>query len=239
MLAIIRKGNGEYYTSLVFGHYHNTKKYEDEYQQYLSNTHDNYYIVLNEEKDTLVKQVIFPRGRSLVPYVIIVDPDDSNWITDENNNGCVNFLPIDSLLELVEDDEVPDDLLSKCIEEDSKIRYEEYQTVKNKYDTEKIAWASGDFHDAYVKDIQINGDSMYVLLDGIWGCEIEFWFDGDVSYSLEGRTGNYDPYWVEGAVVICKEHIILIDEYDTAEDEIDYDRCWFKGRSMKYHIIPI
>ena len=34
MLAIIRKGNGEYYTSLVFGYYSDNTSFEDDHQRY-------------------------------------------------------------------------------------------------------------------------------------------------------------------------------------------------------------
>ena len=52
MLAIIRKGNGEYYTSLVFGYYSSVSSDDDEYQRYLDSIYNRFYIVLEDRKST-------------------------------------------------------------------------------------------------------------------------------------------------------------------------------------------
>ncbi len=50
MHAIVRKGNGEFYTSAVFGYYSDNKS---EYK------YGAYYIILDEDKEHLVKKEVF------------------------------------------------------------------------------------------------------------------------------------------------------------------------------------
>lgn len=239
MYAIMKKGNGEYYTSLVFGYY-NTSKHENGCEYSSNDFYNRHYIVLNEKKDKLINQVQFDRNnRYLVPLILIVDPTHDDWVTDKNENGCVNFLPNESLLQFVDTDSVPFELLARCIEEDSKIQYSEYKTVKNSDDAYKLWYAAGGFHDAYIKELKKDKDSLYVLFDGTWGCQIELWFDGDVSYSTESRDPKYyDPYWGDSTLICNNGCFILVDEEDMTEEKIGNGYCWFKGCNLKYHIIP-
>ena len=50
MLAIISKGNGEYYTSHVFGYYSSISSDDYEYQRCLDSIYSRFYIVLDESK---------------------------------------------------------------------------------------------------------------------------------------------------------------------------------------------
>ena len=229
MLAIIRKGNGEYYTSLVFGYYQINKKNEYDY--------DDRYIVLSEEKDDLIS--LPEHDYRLRRLILIADPEKRDWTIDETGNGCVDYLPFDSLLQLVDFDKVPAGLLAKCIEEDSKIKYSEYQTVKEEADIEKFSLVSGDLHDACIKEFKKGNDSLYVLFDGIWGCRVELWFEGDVSYSIESRDPEKeDPYWFDSTLILNNGYVILVDGGDMTEDKINENYCWFKGRNLTYRIIP-
>ena len=74
MLAMIRKGNGEYYTSLVFGYYSYIEPNDDDYQRYLDGIYNRFYIVLDESKTKLIKQVVFDKNNKyLIPLVLVVD----------------------------------------------------------------------------------------------------------------------------------------------------------------------
>lgn len=74
MYAIINKGNGKFYTSMVFACYRD-RQTEDE-----TNYWDQYVIVLNENKTALVKRYFFDYSRR--PYlnkmVIITDGNLKN-----------------------------------------------------------------------------------------------------------------------------------------------------------------
>ena len=248
MLAIIRKGNGAYYTSLVFGYYPNPPKDGETPEQSQSSFYGKYYIVLNEKKDRLILQATFDRSNIyLVPLVLIVDPEQANWRIEENGNGCLGFLPVDRLFQLVESDSVPQELLARCIEEDSRAQYDEYQTVKDDADLEKLRWASWDFHDAYIKKFKKEEDALYILFDGVWGCQIELWFRGEVSYSMESREPGNDPYWSDATLICSRGYFVLTDCEDMTEEKMqkmtteateDDFYCWFKGRNLEYHIIP-
>lgn len=240
MLAIIRKGNGQYYTSLVFGYYSVSSSIEDDYQKYLDSIYNQFYIVLDESKHKLIKQTVFDRNNKyLQPLILIVDHTTDDWNIDENDNGCVSYLDYASLLSSVEGNTVSDDIVSRCVLEDSKSEYCEYKTVETQKDIDNLDWASGNFHDAYIKYFKEENDSLYILFDGTWGCQIEMWFEGNVSYSTESRNPDeYDPYWSDSTLICNNGYFILVDCENTTEEEIREGYCWFKGNKLKYHIIP-
>ena len=73
MYAIIRQGNGKYYTSTVFGYFHDIKS-TDDYQRYLERIHSPYYIVWNEAKTNLTKVFAMQSNtKYLIPQVLIVE----------------------------------------------------------------------------------------------------------------------------------------------------------------------
>ncbi len=240
MFAIIRKGNGQYYTSLVFGYYSVSSSIEDDYQKYLDSIYNRFYIVLDESKKKLIKQTVFDRNNKyLQPLILIVDHTTDDWNIDENDNGCVNYLDNSTLLTSVEESSISSEMISRCVLEDSKIVYQEYQTVKTQKELENLDWASGGFHDAYIKEFKEESDSLYVLFDGTWGCQIELWFEGNVSYSTESRNPDeYDPYWSDSTLIRNNGYFILVDCENMTEEEIGEGYCWFKGNKLKYHIIP-
>lgn len=240
MIAIIRKGNGQYYTSLVFGYYSVSSSIDDDYQKYLDSIYNQFYIVLDESKTKLVKQVVFDRNNKyLEPLVLIVEHKTDDWNIDENDNGCVNYLDNSTLLTSVEKSSIPSEMISRCVLEDSKTVYQEYQTVKTQRNLENLDWASGGFHDAYIKDFKEENDSLYVLFDGTWGCQIELWFEGNVSYSTESRNPEeYDPCWSDSTLIMRNDYFILVDDENMTEEKIGKGYCWFKGNKLKYHIIP-
>ena len=240
MLAIIRKGNGEYYTSLVFGYYSDKASDDDNYQRYLDSIYNRFYIVLDESKTKLIKQVVFDKNNKyLIPLVLVVHHSTDNWVIDENGNGCVDYLDHSTLLTSVEENSIPDETISRCILDDSKTKYQEYQNVETQDDLENLDWASRNFHDAYIKEFKEENDSLYILFDGTWGCQIELWFDGNVSYSIESRDPKTeDPCWSDSTLIMKDGYFILVDCEDTAEDQIGEGYCWFKGNKLKYHIIP-
>ena len=240
MLAIIRKGNGEYYTSLVFGYYSDNASFEDDYQRYLNSIYNRFYLVLDESKTKLIKQVVYDKNNKyLIPLVLVVDHSTDDWIIDKNENGCVNYHDHSTLLASVEENNISDEVISRCISEDSKVKYQEYHTVETQKDLEDLDRASGNFHDAYIKEFKEENDSLYILFDGTWGCQIELWFEGNVSYSTESRDPEkYDPYWSDSTLIMNSGYFILVDGEDTTEDQIGEGYCWFKGNKLKYHIIP-
>ena len=80
---------------------------------------------------------------------------------------------------------------------------------------------------------------LHVHFDGTWGCEIDVWFWGDVSYCIESRNPDlWDPYWSTSSIFFENGYIYLVDESDMSAEQINASYCWFKAKHMKYQVIP-
>ena len=100
-------------------------------------------------------------------------------------------------------------------------------------------FVSGGMHDAFIETVNQDENSLYVLFDGCWGLKIEMWFSGDVSYSTSSRNPEeFDPYWFGATFKKENEYLYLIDEEDMDINEISDEYCWFKAKSVRYHLIP-
>ena len=143
------------------------------------------------------------------------------------------------LLSLVDSNNVPIEFTQKCIDMDSSYYYESIREIVTSEDIRDLEWVSGGFHDAYISEMKDNGDQLYLLFDGTWGCKIEVWFDGDLSYDISVRNSElYDPYWVGSTVSIQDGFVYLIDEEGVSVEDINSNYCWFKAKNMKYRVIP-
>lgn len=156
MYAIVRNKDGTYYTSMVFGYFCKMTE-TDDYKRYLESIHNQFYLVLNEAKDCLIKKYFFPKeNKYLDPQILIVDTEQKDWILDEEHHGCASFLcgvdfDADEL-------EVDPSILGKCIAMDTMQSYQEIVEVKSEADIENLCCVSGCFHDAYIKKCERLGD---------------------------------------------------------------------------------
>ena len=238
MHAIVRCGRGQWYVSTVFGRYCKVTATE-EYQIYQDEVHNLYYLVLNEEKNKLVRQYVFDKNSIyLDPSVLIVEGDDSDWIVDEEFHGCVDFLK-EYEQENMEDC-IPKEILEKCIQVDSEYHYNEYPEISNQKDIDDLMSAAGGFHDAFIDKLEQKEDgALYVLFDGVWGCTIEMWFSGNVSYSTDSRNQEEDdPYWFSSTMLMEDGYIYFVDQGNMEVAQINNTYCWFKAKKVKYHVIP-
>lgn len=233
MYAIVREGNGQYYMSMVFGYYDMGRNSND-YKH-------RYWVVLNKEKTALVNQAtLFPDSKTLSPVVLIVDSDESNWRKDNDKMQSVDFLPTETLFDLIENNTISEELLQLCIILDKEYVYNPYPEVSSEKDIKDLEeWVAGRFHDAYISKLEESENELYVYFKGMWGCDIEVWFSGEVSYDTSSRNPEeFDPYWGDSTVFFHDGFVYLIDdEYATVENAKD-GWCWFKARHMKYHVIP-
>lgn len=233
MYAIINTGNGNYYTSAVFGYY------EDNPSRFGS--YEEYYIVLDEKKEKLVKKFAYDQSRMphLFLMVLTTDGDMSGWNIVDKWQGGPEWLSKEDAIRFINNG-TPADILRRCLEYDSKNPYKEYQTIESEKDIENLMEVSGCFHDAWIKEISRVDDGIKVLFDGVWGCKIEVTFTGDVSYCTDRRDPEWgDPSWYEATVLIHDGYIYMVDEGDDITiEEINDDLCWFRGRNMMYHVIP-
>lgn len=237
MYAIVRNKNGTFYTSAVFGYFCKVTAIDD-YQRYCERTHNQFYIVLNESKDRLIKKFVFPwEDKYLDPQVLILNVDQQDWILDENYHGCVNFLRgIDFDADEIEIDPAT---LSKCIAVDSMQCYEEIVELKDETDIENLYCVSGSFHDAYIDNYELLGDTIHILFDDVWGCKIEMWFEGDVSFNIKEYDLRIDdPTWYDSTLIRDEGYFYLVNDGAMKKEDITDEYCWFRGRQLRYKVIP-
>ena len=171
--------------------------------------------------------------------VLITDADESGWNKISENEESVDFLPTGELLSMIDSNTVPSVLTQKCIEMDSAYQFESVRTINTADDIRDLEWASGGFHDAFIAEKRESENSLYLLFDGTWGCKIEVWFEGDISYDTSSRDPKkFDPYWMGSTVSIENGFVYLIDDEDVSVNDINSSYCWFKARTMKYRVIP-
>lgn len=240
MHAIIRQGKGKYYVSAVFGYYRDITA-TDEYEKYLQDIHNPYWIVWDAEKKHLIKWLAYvPNTKYIIPQILIIDTEQSNWRKDKDGVGCVDFLNRDQLDSFLGKDDQPQEILDRCRAMDEGYVYEEITEVRTEADIANLYWASGGFHDAFIKKEALMDDgTLYLRFGGTWGCEIEVWFSGDLEYDSSSRNSDeYDKYWFGATVFLQDGFVYLIDDEDMTVDEIGPGYCFFKARHMKYRIIP-
>ena len=241
MYAIVRQGNGKYYTSTVFGYFHDVKSIDD-YQRYLERIHSPYYIVWDKTKTHLAKVfAIQPNTKDLIPQILIVDTNKENWVEDDKTGmGCVNFLTRDVADRLTSSQEISPDIFEKCMFLENSFSYDSCPEVRTEKDIENLDWVAGGFHDARVQSCTLQDDGvLHVHFDGTWGCEIDMWFWGDVSYCIESRNPeSWDPYWSASSIFFENGYIYLVGESDMSAEQINDNYCWFKAKHMKYQVIP-
>ncbi len=240
MHAIIRQGGGKYYISAVFGYYEDVTA-ADDYERYLERIHKPYWIVWDFEKKRMIKCLnMVPNTKYIIPQVLIVDCDQSNWVINEKGEGCVDFLSKEVLNSFLDDEVQPEEILEKCRAVDEGYIYNEIREIKTQKDIEDLEWVSRCFHDAWIAETEMKADgTLYVRFDGVWGCEIEVWFWGDVGYDISSRdTDEFDPYWSCSTVILQDGFVYFVDDEDMTVDQITSEYCWFKTRHMAYRVIP-
>ena len=234
MHVIVRLGNGEFYTTPAFAIYRDTTT-RDRHGRLLDDWHNVFYVVLNQEKNALVRQYEFRKGRQLDKQVLIIDSDRKNWNVDEDGFGEVKGYTQEELLSMIESGAVPRDFL----EADASYRFEEYKEIRTKKDIEDLLWLSGDFHDAFIIEYQEEDGCLRVLFGSEWVGKIEMWFSGDISYNIDYRAPDGDvPWWLDSTMLIKDGFIYLLDDGDLCAEDINKGYCYFKARQVKYRIIP-
>ena len=240
MHAIVRQGDGKYYISAVFGYYRDITA-TDDYKRYLEGIHKPYWIVWDAEKKRLIRwHAMVPNTKYIIPQILVVDADQSNWNMDDEGVGSVDFLNRELLDSFLDSEEQPEDILEKCRSMDAGYVYDETPEIKTAEDIENLSWASGGFHDARIAKEELQDDgTLYLRFDGTWGCEIEVWFWGDLEYDTSSRDPETcDSYWFGSTVILQDGFVYFVDDDDMTVDKIEPGYCYFKARHMKYRIIP-
>ncbi len=232
MHVIIRQGSGEYYTSAVFGCY---DEGEDGFKR-------PYFIVFNKEKTGLVRQPMFDPANAPYLDLMVLEFDNNldNWNKDEHNFGEVDFLSKPGGERLREGEVLSPELLDRCRQLDDSITFSEYNVISTEKDIEKLMMIAGGFHDAKISQLDKNEDgSVRVLLEDVWGCSIEIFLDGDVSFCTDSVNPQlYSPYWLDSSLIMADGYFVFVDDECVSLEDIDDKYCWFKARSFAYRVIP-
>lgn len=98
-----------------------------------------------------------------------------------------------------------------------------------------------EIHAAMIEELEQREDGSFrVYFTGIWGCDVELSFEGEVSYCTKSRDPmEYDPYWGDSQIAIKDGVITFYDDAYTDVDEINDNWCWFRARKMAYRILPL
>ena len=213
----------------------------DDYQRYLERIHNQFYLVLNSSKTALVKKYLFPAGNKyLDPKVLVTDTDDSGWISQsrkDDRRACISFLA--NLSVDTEEITVPDALLQRCIDLDRAYTFHAYPEITDEKSIDDLMEVAGNFHDGRIQRWEQNGDAIYVLFDALWGCKLELWFEGDVRCDTSiFEQENIVPWWANATLLKTDGYYYLVEGDCDDVSQLTSDFCWFRGRTLRYHVIP-
>ena len=240
MHAIIRLGNGKYYTSAVFG------RFPDE----SDSDNKDLLIVFNQAKNALIAlpQLQFTKDGFISRKIIIYDTHDSSWRYANTNNthrhyGCVAYLNKEKCFDLVHmarkgivGTGIPD----QCYKDDNAIKLEKWIKVRTDVDIKNLLSIAGDFHDGYVAECQRDKKTgnIRALFKGTWGTDIELVFQGEAYCHLHDPN-EYEPWWYDCLLARYRSKIYLIDSsVAKAEDCGNWDTDCFCAKELFYHVIP-
>lgn len=234
MYGIIREGNRKYYITKILGFYGENG--------HRGGSLGQFFIVLDRAKKSLIKVYQYnPEVRpELDLRVILLDDDTSDWVLDSYEHGCVEFLAqIENIVEKVEHNSLEPWIIEKCVEYDVPSDFKEVNEIKTQEDAQLLMELTCEFHDAIIEELEKREDgSLRVHFTGIWGVEVELYFEGEVTYCTDSRDPDlYDPYWQDSQVAIKDGFITFYDDAYTDVEEINDGWCWFRARKMSYRII--
>ncbi len=227
MKAIVKKKDKTWYVSTVFA------DCDDGNHEY---DFTRYFVILNEDKTQLTVQRVFEQPhKNLEPVVIPLDNDHTDWVFSDKWHGYYK------LMEGLRFDElalVPPQILKECIRIDAETTYNPYPEIHTRKDVEDLETMIGSFHDSHVKTIEQKEDTIYVVLDGLWGLELEMWFSGHAGYNLGDEEDRQYYYWQSGDIYE-KDGAYYLADTDYLENLEKINKCyWIKGDHVKYHIVP-
>ena len=229
MYVIIRLDNKKYYTSKVFGIYKETDSKEG---------WDDFYIVLNEEKDKLIKVYKYNVEENIDVRVLELNQDIDDLILDEEGHGHIDFLNDDDIDNILNDKELSKNKLNRCLKEDKVIDLNEYIEVKDEEDIVNLLYLTGGFHDACIENINGNDKRLEVSFDKIWGMKLQIIFEEEVIYK---NTLVDDIYWFDCSLIKNEsDYFVLVNQSGVEEiSDLDEYSCYFMAKKMKYKIIPV
>lgn len=236
MHAIIRLGNGQFYTSAVFG------RYKDETGKYGTDI----FVVYNQAKDKLVAipQLSFTKDKIVQTNIIIFDTHDISWKFSygKRRYGFVSFLTKEKAFEIIRSGSFPpgSEIKKRCEAEDQGLTFKKWNKIRTSADIKNLLEATGSFHDGYVTECQKDKQSgdIFVKFSGIWGTDLEMVFQGEAQCHLHDPEES-EPWWFDCKIQKFQNKYYL---FDSAEASVMDFENWstdcFCAKEVFYHIIP-
>ncbi len=248
MHAVIRLGEGKYYTSVVLGKYRGTDP-EDEWMRLLEEQEDSaYFIVLNEDKTKLIRRYYTDYSISYGGCTVLTFDDSTNgWTLDENGYGGVDFLSKTEALRITDGGKAPSALLEKCLELDGDRRFDESFDLSGLSELERFKCVTDSLFDTRLKTLtRVENDKYYALFTDGRGYDAELWLEGEVDANLRSEiSGKTDPWYSaeiglrDGVFYICDSDF-TDDVFDTEPLLEDYRRetfRWIKAERARARIL--
>ena len=237
MHAIIRLGNGKYYTSAVFGRFPDESDSENR----------SILVVFNHAKNALIAlpELEFTKDGFISRKVIIYDTHDSSWRYSYGKRyyGSVAYLSKEKCFELIrlaKKGIINTGIPEKCFEDDKAIPLEKWTRIRTDVDIANLLSIAGGFHDGYVAECERDRKTgnIRVLFKGTWGTDVELIFQGDAYCHLHDPN-EYDPWWYDCTLTRYRSRLYLIDSSEAKPEDCDHwDTDCFHAKDIYYHVIP-
>jgi hypothetical protein len=111
--------------------------------------------------------------------------------------------------------------------------------INSQEEIKKLLDVTGYFHDGIIKKGKYENDILYLYFEGVWGCDWELWFSGEI----ENNISSFDPFdfddpsWWHANIFIENEYIYLVNGYADMVSKIG--DCWYiRSKELRYRIMP-
>ena len=144
-------------------------------------------IIFDENFEKLICEDVYDKKPLITRNVFIIDSDTFNWIVKEfilgkrlKKKTIVKgeqwFLDSIDNLNCINDEKI----INKAKKQNDGIVINEWNIIDNEKAINDLMNVAGFFHDAYIAGVDYNENKLIVRFDGVWGCSIELFFEGDI-----------------------------------------------------------
>lgn len=175
------------------------------------------------------------------PYIhqqmIIIDGSEKEWIKNDKSKGYDWIVNDTQLLKLIKKSrDIPDDILSRCLEMQENIHIPDWFEVTDKKSAENLLGAGGYFHDGNIEDITVeNGETVIAI--SVWGGKVRFRLkEAELSDSCQIGYGSMGEIY-DSNIFFEDNRIFWTDSEDvTCKDELYDDFCYFSASKMLWNV---
>ena len=196
-------------------------------------------IIFDENFEKLICEDVYDKKPLITRNVFIIDSDTFNWIVKEfilgkrlKKKTIVKgeqwFLDSIDNLNCINDEKI----INKAKKQNDGIVINEWNIIDNEKAINDLMNVAGFFHDAYIAGVDYNENKLIVRFDGVWGCSIELFFEGDILVHHNNITCIFSS-----SVFIKDGYVYFVDEEIDSNSELIDDFTYFRGKSLKWKVI--